>query len=303
MTGRKSIAVLLLLVLPLGLAAVWRLQIGIDRQLAGVHQERDEVLLRSGRLVQVLSLEYGTFLADVYWTRVVQYFGSKHHREDTNLELLWPLLDLTTTLDPHLLVAYRFGCVFLAEPPPRGAGQPELAVKFLQRGIAANPDYWRLYQDLGFVYYWELHDYQKASEAFLEGSRHPQAYDWMKVMAAKIAGEGRSRETSMFLWRQIYESTKDEMIRKNAFNHMQLIKAEADMEQIDEIVFEFEQEHTRLPEGFGELIRLGILPGRPLDPAGFPYILSALGKVEFDPKSPLADAQKRDQISSRIRHP
>ena len=32
--------------------------------------------------------------------------------------LLYPLLDLTTTLDPRFNIAYRFGAVFLAEPYP-----------------------------------------------------------------------------------------------------------------------------------------------------------------------------------------
>src|SRR5437773_10367232 len=113
MRSRKSIAVLLLLILPLGFSAVWRLQHQIDRQLDRAEEENDDVLLRSGKLVRVLSLEYGTFLADVYWTRAVQYFGLKRFRQAMSMDMLWPLLDLSTTLDPHLLVAYRFGCFFL----------------------------------------------------------------------------------------------------------------------------------------------------------------------------------------------
>lgn len=298
MTGSKSIAVLLLLVLPFGFASVWRLQLSIDKQFAAVHRERDDLLLRSGRLVKAMSLEYSAFLADVYWTRVVQYFGNKHVRQDTNLELLAPLLDLSTELDPHLLVAYRFGSVFLAEPPPRGAGQPVSAVRLIQRGIAANPDEWRLYQDLGFIYYWELRDYQRASEAFREGSKNPNAGEWMKVMAAKVAQDGRSWSTSMFLWQQIYESTKDDLIRKNAFNHMELIKAEADLEQIDAAIFQFEQDYTRLPAGFGELIRASYLSRQPVDPAGYPYVIDSSGKVRLNPKSPLFDALRRDRIAT-----
>ena len=56
-----------------------------------------------------------------------------------NLDLLWPLLDVTTTLDPHLLVAYRFGSMFLSDAPPRGAGRPDLGMQLIQRGIQANP--------------------------------------------------------------------------------------------------------------------------------------------------------------------
>ena len=62
-------------------------------------------------------------MADLYWTRVVQYYGDKRARHDANFELLWPLLDITTMLDPQLIVAYRFGSTFLSEPAPRGAGK------------------------------------------------------------------------------------------------------------------------------------------------------------------------------------
>ncbi|MBZ5702819.1 MAG: hypothetical protein LAN84_13350 [Acidobacteriia bacterium] len=288
MISRKPIAVLLLVVLPAGFAAVWGLQKSLDRQLAAVRQERDELVLRSGRLVNVLSLEYGTFLADVYWTRTVQYYGEKRVRQEANFDLLAPLLDLTTTLDPHLVVAYRFGAVFLAEPAPRGAGRPEQAVELIQRGIANNPEQWRLWQDLGFIYYWELRDYPKASQAFLEGSKRPGADEWMKVLAAKVAEEGRSRGVSMFLWAQIHDSTKDPLIRKNALNHLQLLKAEEDRERLDELVQQFVQRFQRMPQTLEELVSAGLLRGKAVDPQGYPYVLGADGKSRLHPKSPLA---------------
>ncbi len=57
--------------------------------------------MRSGNLLKVMSLEYAPLMADLYWTRVVQYYGDKAVRHDANFELLWPLLDVTTTLDPQ----------------------------------------------------------------------------------------------------------------------------------------------------------------------------------------------------------
>jgi len=145
----RSTAILLLVVLPLGFAGIWRLQHGIDKQLGALNEEQDQVLLRSGKMMKLMSLEYAPLMADIYWTRVVQYYGSKGERHEQNLDSLWPLLDLTTTLDPNLLPAYRFGSTFLAEARPVGAGSPERAVELIERGIHENPDYWRLYQDLG----------------------------------------------------------------------------------------------------------------------------------------------------------
>ena len=52
--------------------------------------------------------------------------------------------------------------MYLSDAPPRGAGRPDLAVELIERGIRANPDQWRLYYDLGFVYYFDMKDYPKA---------------------------------------------------------------------------------------------------------------------------------------------
>jgi tetratricopeptide (TPR) repeat protein len=147
---------------------------------------------------------------------VVQYYGNKHAHDDTKVELLWPLLDVTTTLDPNLIIAYRFGAMFLSEQPPSGAGKPERGIELLRRGIQENPDYWRFYEDLGFIYYFELQDYPKAAEAFLEGSKRPGALVWMKTFAARISEKGESLETSAMLWSEIYNSTSEPSIKANA---------------------------------------------------------------------------------------
>ena len=283
--------VLLLLVLLPGFAEIWRLQHRIDAQRASLSQERDDILLRSGKLMKLMSLEYAPLMADIYWTRVVQYYGNKHVRGQANLELLWPLLDITTTLDPNLLVAYRFGAMFLSQPAPAGAGRPDLAVELIQRGIKANPEYWRLYEDMGFVYYFDLKDYQKASEAFLEGSKKPGAQIWMKVMAAKIAAEGESFSTSFYLWKDIYESASDPSIKKNALLHLQLLRAREDCKQLDALADEYEKRNGRRPARMAELVQAGLLRGLPKDPTDIPYVFGENGKAELNLESPLLEQQ------------
>jgi hypothetical protein len=84
--------------------------------------------------------------------------------------LLAPLLEVTTELDPKLLPAYQFGANFLAPKPPSGAGLPGAALSLMKYGIEHNPDQWRLYYNLGFLYYTEFKDYAKAADAFCAGS-------------------------------------------------------------------------------------------------------------------------------------
>jgi hypothetical protein len=137
-----------------------------ESTVASLQPGADVLNLSSPRMIKAMSFGYDSLMADIYWTRVVQYYGDKRHAQGEGIHgasehfpLLMPLLDITTTLDPHLLVAYKVGAIFLAEPAPKGAERPDLAVKLLRQAITNNPDDWRLWNDLGMVYYEDLRDY------------------------------------------------------------------------------------------------------------------------------------------------
>lgn len=275
--------------LGLGFVGVWQLQKKIDGQRQALQEERDELVLRSPKLIKRMSLEYAPLVGAMYWTRAVQYYGEKHRQHQRNLELLWPLLDITTTLDPNLIVAYRFGSTFLSDAPPRGAGDPEHAVELLRRGVLANPDYWRFYQDMGNVYYFDKKDYAKASEAFAEGAKNPQAAIWMKVMAAKIAADGESLETSYFLWRDVYQTAKEPQIKKNAELHLRLVKVDLDLRELNRVADEYERRTGRRATKMSELVQAGLLSQLPGDPDGYPYVLGEGGKAELNLNSPMLE--------------
>jgi tetratricopeptide (TPR) repeat protein len=288
MRYRAAAGIVLFTFLSVGFAAVWQLQKRIDGQQQAVSQESQGALLWPGSVVKKLSLEYAPLVGAIYWTRAVQYYGESHRLHQGKLELLGPLLDVATTLDPHLIVAYRFGSTFLSEPFPAGAGRPDLAVKLLERGVKENPDNWRLYQDMGNVYYFDMKDYPKASEAFAEGSKNPHAHIWMKVMAAKIAAEGESLETSFFLWRDIYQTTADKTVKDNAEKHLKIVKAQMDLRELNRVSDEFEKQKKQRPARMSDLQQAGMMNGTPVDPEGFPYVFGPEGKAEVNPKSPLA---------------
>jgi tetratricopeptide (TPR) repeat protein len=295
MKTRAIAGTFLAVVLAAGFVCVWKLQERLDAERNKVESERDELALRSPGIMKKLSLEYAPLMGAIYWTRAVQYYGQKHHLADQNLELLWPLLDISSTLDPNLIVAYQFGAIFLSDVPPRGAGDPEKAVELLERGIKSNPDSWRLYQDLGNVYYFDEKNYLKASRAFEEGSRNPAALPWMKIMAAKIAAEGESLETSYALWLDVYQTTSDKEIRKNADVHLRLVRVQMDLRNLDLIADEFAKKARKPATSISVLVQAGLLPGQPLDPDGFPYVMGENGKADLNPKNPLREQWLREK--------
>src|ERR1700686_3846300 len=144
---------------------------------------QEALYLRSSKVLRGLSLGYTGLLADIYWTRAVQYFGEQHHSGSGDFRLLAPLLEVTTELDPRMLPAYQFGANFLAPKPPSGAGLPGAALALMKFGIEHNPNEWRLYYNLGFLYYTELKDYAKASDAFAEGAKLPVTNEFMPILA------------------------------------------------------------------------------------------------------------------------
>ena len=155
-SSRKATKVLAGMAIPLLLALSYPLSRRIDDLSAQVQPGPDVLNISSARLIKKMSLGYDALLADIYWTRAVQYYGGKRQAHDANFPLMEPLLNIAVTLDPNLVVAYKYGAMFLSEASPRGAGRPESAADLLRRGIVANPDEWRLWHELGFLYYWDI---------------------------------------------------------------------------------------------------------------------------------------------------
>jgi tetratricopeptide (TPR) repeat protein len=251
----------------------------IDRERTGATLE--EVLyISSPTLLKRMSLGYDGLLADVYWTRAVQYFGDKLTRGSDHFNLLAPLLEITTTLDPHLLVAYEYGANFLAPKIPGGAGEPQRAIKLVEFGIRNNPNLWRLYYDLGFIYYFDLEDYDKAEKAFADGAKLPNTHQIMPLMAAKMAEHAGNIDTARLMWVTTYQTTRDPSVKSNAVAHLNALQVDLDVTILEQLVSRYREHTGRLPQSFSDLEAANLLRGIPTDPLGHTYKLMPDGHVE-----------------------
>ena len=199
MSSSRQVTVIFSVLLASSLIASVLLLRRVDQVRTGATLE--EVLyISSPQALKRLSLGYDGLLADIYWTRAVQYFGYQHHAAATDFSLLAPLLEITTELDPKLLPAYQFGANFLAPKPPNGAGMPQAALSLMNYGIEHNPDQWRLYYNLGFLYYTEFKDYAQAADAFTRGAKVPVTNEFMPILAARMAQHAGEFDTARMLW-------------------------------------------------------------------------------------------------------
>jgi tetratricopeptide (TPR) repeat protein len=242
----------------------------------------DVLYLTSPKAVKRLSLGYEGLLADIYWTRAVQYFGGRHSAGASHYRLLAPLLEITTQLDPHLVVAYQFGANFLSPKPPNGAGMPEKAIKLVEYGIQNNPDDWKLYYELGFIYYMDVKDYTKAADAFARGSQVPDAHPFLKVLAAQMAQHAGDTQMATALWTTTYQTTQDKQIRGNAIAHLRALQVADDVTALEALVAQYRQVTGRTPASLSELVAAHYLQDVPVDPMGHPYKLVSGDRVEVE---------------------
>ena len=301
----RNIALALAAILVLMTAAV-RLQRIRDDRYPPPETTEETLYLTSGGALQRLSLGYRSLAADIYWIRAIQHFGGTRQRiftpeqpggtpqadDATPYRLLYPLLDLTTTLDPYFRAAYRFGSIFLAEPYPGGPGRPDLAIALLEKGLAVEPDNWEYMQDIGFVHYWWDHDYQAAGRWFARSADQPGAPWWMRSMAAVTLASGGNRQSSRQMWQSIAQSATVEYQRNHAQRALAQLDALDAIDLLRPIVERFTKESGAPPRDWQALVRAGLIRGIPVDPAGVPFTIQADGTIGVDPASPLSPLPK-----------
>jgi hypothetical protein len=261
----------------------------MDARMGLFPVQHEALYLWSGDYVRRMVPGFETLVADLYWLRTVQYFGGQRlFAKDRRFELLFPLVDITTTLDPRLEVAYRYGAIFLCEPAPIGAGRCQDGVKILEKGIKNNPLAWRLRQDLGFYYYIFLKDPQKASDTLLDAARVPGAAFWLRAMAADIWVRAGDRRTSRQMWQHLLEQADEGIIKENARFRLRLLDTLDLAAAIEEVVRRFERTEGRRPQDLTELRRAGAWRGPLEDGSGkaFSYDASS-GRVRVARDSPL----------------
>ena len=251
---------------------------GLDRDLGAMLERSNALYLRTGGQVRRLSPGFEGLMGGIYWLRAVQYYGSQRaFSRDKRYDNLAPLIEITNVLDPRLELAYRYGALFLAEAWPAGAGKPEEGVKVLERGIRSLPDSWRLRWDLGSLYFFFLHDHERAADVLLKAAKIEGAPFWLESLAATILAKGGDRATAREVWNAQYEQGGADAIRDNALLHIQLLDALDMADALNASSHRFAETAGRAARSPSELVAAGTIVRIPTDPSGVPF--------DYDPQT------------------
>jgi len=245
--------------------------------------------LQSGETARRVMLGFDALAADMYWIRTIQHFGRERRSTRTTgrFELLEPLLDLTTTLDPDFMIAYRFGAVFLAMPPRGGPGLPERAIALLEKGERAHPDRWQFAHDIGFIHFWYDGDSAAAAAAFERAASRPRAPSWLGPLAATTRAQAGDRGAARRMLRELQSSDED-YIRKAAERALMQIDMLDVIDDLQQRVEKYHAARGAYPAGWSDMVQAGLVPGIPVDPERVPFAYdAATHMVTIGPDSPL----------------
>lgn len=287
---------LLWLALVVLLVSATSLQVALEGKLQRPASVSGVQWIQSPSLMRRLALGFNAIWADVYWIRAVQYYGGTSLSPDANknYDQLYPLLDITTSLDPQFNIAYRFGSILLSESYPRGPGQSEEAIALLKKGMRESPDKWQYYHDAGFVEYWWRRDAKSAAEWFLKAAKLPEAPNWLEPLAASVLAERGERNASRAMWMQLRQTAEHQWIRDAAVRGLLQLDAEEQIEILESINNKFYDANGRFPASWQELVQQGLLRGIPGDPSGTAYTLDPVsGSVDVDRTSKLFPLRSR----------
>jgi len=285
---------------------------------AGVDED-GTLYVTSGAAVRRLTGAYNALAADAYWIRAIQYYGGIKRRmmrkplapdppsmiaaDVDEYRDLYPLLDITTTLDPRFHIAYRFGAVFLAEPYPGGPGRPDLAIRLLEKGLRERPDKWEYMEDIGFVHYWYRRDYRAAARWFDLASQIPGAPWWLRSLAATTLIQGGDRQSSRTIWEAIRQSAEVDWLRSDAERRLVQLRALDDIDALQATVDRAAAQIGTEPDSWAVVAEAARRKGVPLDPAGVPYELAPGGRVQLSHRSPLWPLPTEPQRINGTRRP
>ena len=274
----------------LGFGSVFMLSNFLDNNRVSMPESyQDEDLALQGKRLKGFALGSEGLLADWYWISSLQYIGGKFVNAATetinlddlrsfNPRLLYPYLDNATDLDPAFMPAYAYGSTILP------AIDPKLAIKLTEKGIANNPDAWRLYHYLGYIN-WRLKDFEKAAAIYDRGSRIEGSPPFMKLMAAAMRTQGGSRETARAIYKQMLDETQDQQTRSNAEFRLMEIESLEEQDVVNTLLQDNKDKSNRCISRIAELIpqlRSVSLPDHKdfridaannlVDPSGTPYL-------------------------------
>lgn len=168
-----------------------------------------ESFVPSPKVASAMAFGFNALLADFHWLQAVQIVGGDEGVDARKAHHLGKLVDVVTTLNPHVGHPYRFAAVWLTH-------DEELVregSRLLERAVQYHPNDWRNYFYLGFNHFFYLYEYQEAAAALEIAMSLPNSPAYLPRLVARLKSQHADIDVSEVFLRELLRNTEDEEAR------------------------------------------------------------------------------------------
>jgi tetratricopeptide (TPR) repeat protein len=249
------------------IAGLHVLQRQFDQQRAATPKLQRFMYLPEGEYLRVAVLGYEQVAADLLWIQTIQAMGERKVSKEAG-HWIAQALDVITTLDPRFVRVYEVGGIALTTLVVLA----EESNRLLEKGIRHNPEVWQLPFLLGFNYYFEFHDDQKAADYIARASRLPGAPAYLAPFAARLYVSARDPQDAIDFLAQMYAQTTDENVKRVLEQRLKEVVVERDLQLLEEAIGQYRELYKRTPARLEDLVGPGLLRELPHEPFGGRYL-------------------------------
>jgi len=163
------------------------------------------------------------FVAGLLWVQADEYFDSGQ------FDAVLPMIRIVTWLDPRQIEVYSTGAWHIAYNFTDDQSRSDrryipLALRLVQEGIAQNPDTYRLYHEMGWLYYHKVDDdYEKAVRWFQESVKRPDVLPYLRsILSSAYLKAGRLDDAMKWYWE--IEKFAEKKFKETGDEYMRILK-------------------------------------------------------------------------------
>jgi len=228
------------------------------------------IYLPSGKYLKYATFGYSSLAADIIYLWAIQYYGS--YDIPDRFKYLEHIFSIIAELYPKYTDPYEVGALIAVYD----AHDPELAYKILDMGLQKNPEMWIFPFQAGHIAQMQK-DFERAREYYRKAMEIPGAPPIVKRLYANAAYKTMDYAEAWQMWKEVYETAKEDWVKDIAYNHLYRVKSTVDTEALSQAVKKFKERYGRWPEDLNSLVRAGLVREVPKDLDGKDYL--------YDPKT------------------